>query len=100
MFDKFASASMHLESAPPNQTPDFLLSSHVDLIGGPHRSIHSCEILWCCLRRGLAGSKHVLRHWIGSNEDGRNRVSGINEAIVEFDSDHRGHLIGSMRRAV
>jgi hypothetical protein len=80
MFDKFASASMHLESAPPNQTPDFLLSSHVDLIGGPHRSIHSCEILWCCLRRG--------------------RVSGINEAIVEFDPDHRGHLIGSMRRAV
>jgi hypothetical protein len=94
MIDKFASASMHLESAPPNQTPDFmralvrkfladlsaLLSSHVDLIGGPHRSIHSCEILWCCLRRG--------------------RVSGINEAIVEFDPDHRGHLIGSMRRAV
>ena len=77
MIDKFASASMHLESAPPNQTPDFmralvrkfladlsaLLSSHVDLIGGPHRSIHSCEILWCCLRRGLAGSKYVLRHW-------------------------------------
>ena len=23
---------------------------------------------------------------------------GINEAIVEFDSDHRGHLIGSMGR--
>ena len=37
---------------------------------------------------------------IGSNEDGRNRVSGINEAIVEFDPDHPGHLIGSMRRAV
>ena len=30
---------------------------------------------------------------IGSNEDGRNRVSSINEAIVEFDPDHRGHLI-------
>ena len=37
---------------------------------------------------------------IGSNEDVRNRVSGINEAIVEFDPDHCDHLIGSMRRAV
>jgi hypothetical protein len=80
MFDKFASASMHLESAPPNQTPDFLLSSHVDPIGGPHRSIHSCEILLV-----------LPAPW---------RVSGINEAIVEFDPDRRGHLIGSMRRAV
>ena len=36
---------------------------------------------------------------IGSNEDGRNRVSGINEAIVEFDPDHRGspHRLNAAR---
>jgi hypothetical protein len=38
-----------------------------------------------------AGSINVMG--IGSNEDGGNRVPGINEAIVEFDPDHRGHLV-------
>jgi hypothetical protein len=37
-----------------------------------------------------AGSINVI--WIGSNEDCRNRVLGINEAPVEFDPGHRRHM--------
>src|SRR6266853_4830473 len=36
------------------------------------------------------GSINVIG--IGSNEDGRNRVPGINEALVKFDPGHRRHM--------